>query len=1082
MGLDINLNTSKIDISENDGLNVDLYKDNIDISDDEADDIIIEITGLKSINKFIGLEDTPLYYDNGKFFKVEDNKIIYTDIQWKDISGDISESPEIIAVISDLVNEVASDIVDERINLHNLNEEAHPYIQNIIQENYNTLDIKIDDTKEELSQDISNLNDALNQEISDRETADNALSEDIQEEILDRIEGDTTLQGEIDTLNTNLQNEIDARIEGDTNLSNSLDELSDNLIQEVLDRQEQDGILQEQITSNYNTLDGKIDTEISNRTSADTTLQNNIDAEASTRQGADTELQNNIDTLSNIVLSNYTTLNTKIDNTKISLEGDINNLSTTVTDNYNTLSGQIRDLTTTVNDNYNSLDNRLTTAEGGILNLTDTVNDNYTELNGKITTTNNNLSTLSQTVEDNNTAINNRVDGIVESFDGDISDLNDAIDNLSDTVSDNYTELNDKITDNTDDITTIQNTINSYGDIVSYNATYFATASQGALADTALQPNDNISELVNDVGYITSASLPTVNNATITIQKNGSSVGTFTLNQANNDTLNITVPTQASDIGAMPDTTTIEDLTTTAQLNALNSGATATNIGQITTNQNNIADIRDLIPLQASTSNQLADKNFVNSSIATNTAYFIGTFNSVAELEAYSGPLTNNDYAFVATTDSAGNTLYDRYKYNADTQQWIFEYELNNSSFTAQQWASINSGITSGDVTLIGTALQPNDNISELTNDAGYITSSALTNYVTTNTDQSISGTKTFRTISVSNITNALNTTILRTYAGVTEVGTTNSHLLLKSNLERPYFNNTSNTLALSSDIPTVNNGTLDIQVNGTSIGTFTANQSGNTTANIVVPDSATWGNITGTLSNQTDLQTALNSKYDASNPNGYITSVDLPTNYVTTDTAQDISGRKTFLGEKAIYFKQNATTDKLGFTLCNPSNAELGALEWRPNTINGNALLALNCPQTGSSYVGFRYWSGINVVAPRPTTNGNYFIPVNVTDGTNTVTANNNGTLNISTLLPDVSNFVTNSSLATILADYQPLLVSGTNIKTINNNSILGSGNLTLDGLPSQTGQAGKFLTTNGTDASWADATKVTIRDWSVS
>ena len=37
-------------------ITVDLYKDNIDISDDEADDIIIEITGLKSINKFIGLE------------------------------------------------------------------------------------------------------------------------------------------------------------------------------------------------------------------------------------------------------------------------------------------------------------------------------------------------------------------------------------------------------------------------------------------------------------------------------------------------------------------------------------------------------------------------------------------------------------------------------------------------------------------------------------------------------------------------------------------------------------------------------------------------------------------------------------------------------------------------------------------------------------------------------------------------------------------------------------------------------------------------------------------------------------------
>ena len=54
-------------------------------------------------------------------------------------------------------------------------------------------------------------------------------------------------------------------------------------------------------------------------------------------------------------------------------------------------------------------------------------------------------------------------------------------------------------------------------------------------------------------------------------------------------------------------------------------------------------------------------------------------------------------------------------------------------------------------------------------------------------------------------------------------------------------------------------------------------------------------------------------------------------------------------------------------------------------------------------------------------------------------------------------------------LDDKQDTLVSGTNIKTINSNSILGSGNLTLDGLPSQTGNANKFLTTDGTDASWA-------------
>lgn len=169
-------------------------------------------------------------------------------------------------------------------------------------------------------------------------------------------------------------------------------------------------------------------------------------------------------------------------------------------------------------------------------------------------------------------------------------------------------------------------------------------------------------------------------------------------------------------------------------------------------------------------------------------------------------------------------------------------------------------------------------------------------------------------------------------------------------------------------------------------------------------------------------------------------TAIDL-TNYVTTDTAQDISGRKTFLGEKAIYFKQQATSNKLGFTLYNPSNTELAALEYRPNTIGGASLLALNCPQTTGGYVGFRYWGtpAVNIVAPKVATAGNYYMTTHITNGSTTVTANNQGTVNINTLLPDVSGFatqtwvqnqnyitsaaltdyVTNTSLATTLADY---------------------------------------------------------------
>lgn len=107
--------------------------------------------------------------------------------------------------------------------------------------------------------------------------------------------------------------------------------------------------------------------------------------------------------------------------------------------------------------------------------------------------------------------------------------------------------------------------------------------------------------------------------------------------------------------------------------------------------------ILDKIPTEASSSNQLADKAFVNSSIATATATFRGTVTSTQALAALTGDL--NDYAFLQNIDPAtGQTLsYDRYKWvetGGDYGHWKYEYTLNNSSFTSDQWAAINSGIT----------------------------------------------------------------------------------------------------------------------------------------------------------------------------------------------------------------------------------------------------------------------------------------------------------------------------------------------------------------------------------------------------
>ena len=107
--------------------------------------------------------------------------------------------------------------------------------------------------------------------------------------------------------------------------------------------------------------------------------------------------------------------------------------------------------------------------------------------------------------------------------------------------------------------------------------------------------------------------------------------------------------------------------------------------------------ILDKIPPEASASNQLADKSFVNSSISTATATFRGTVTTTQALAALTGDL--NDYAYLQNIDpTTGQTIsYDRYKWvesGGDYGHWKYEYTLNNSSFTSDQWAAINSGIT----------------------------------------------------------------------------------------------------------------------------------------------------------------------------------------------------------------------------------------------------------------------------------------------------------------------------------------------------------------------------------------------------
>ena len=126
-----------------------------------------------------------------------------------------------------------------------------------------------------------------------------------------------------------------------------------------------------------------------------------------------------------------------------------------------------------------------------------------------------------------------------------------------------------------------------------------------------------------------------------------------------------------------------------------------------------VSTIESKIPNQASATNQLADKDFVNSSISTATATFRGTVSTISELKTLSGDL--NDYAFVRVIDTTTGLVkqFDKYKYtataSAETGNWVYEYTLNNSSFTEAQWKAINSGATEE---IIAQMLEDNKKIS----------------------------------------------------------------------------------------------------------------------------------------------------------------------------------------------------------------------------------------------------------------------------------------------------------------------------------------------------------------------------------
>ena len=162
--------------------------------------------------------------------------------------------------------------------------------------------------------------------------------------------------------------------------------------------------------------------------------------------------------------------------------------------------------------------------------------------------------------------------------------------------------------------------------------------------------------------------------------------------------------------------------------------------------------------------------------------------------------------------------------------------------------------------------------------------------------------------------------------------------------------------LALTSQLPTVNNGTLTIQQNGSNVATFSANQAGNTTANISVP---TVNN--GTLTIQKDGATvATFSANQAGN-----TTANISISEIDSQSVSGAGGWVRFKSGIQIVFSSGHADAAVNF----------------PVAFIAEPRIQMTSPTTGGYYVGVPGWY------TRTTTYfiGNVYDPVNhqfISDG----------------------------------------------------------------------------------------------------
>lgn len=205
---------------------------------------------------------------------------------------------------------------------------------------------------------------------------------------------------------------------------------------------------------------------------------------------------------------------------------------------------------------------------------------------------------------------------------------------------------------------------------------------------------------------INKPTIPTVNNATLTIQKNGADVATFTANSSTNQTANITVPTDTADL-----TNGAGFITSSALSNYYTKSETYS--------QGEVNSLINSLSIPTKTSDLVNDSGFI-----TLTDIPTASTDDLGLIRIGTGLAIDSDG--IVSVTSAGSVDWD----DVTNRPTNVSYWTNDAGYITSAAIPTNVSSFTNDAGYITSAAIPT-NVSAFTNDAGYLTSSALSNYYT---------------------------------------------------------------------------------------------------------------------------------------------------------------------------------------------------------------------------------------------------------------------------------------------------------------------------------------------------------------